>query len=74
MKRQKSRSYDNFCAIIPKRKEHSNDLRSLVIKHFQNEGSPRQKHCFQEKRCGTSLTSTKELNALETRSIEAERR
>ena len=28
--------------MISKRKEHSNDLRSLVIKHFLNGDSPRE--------------------------------
>ena len=31
-----------FFTMVPKRKEHSNDLRSLVIKHFQNGSSHRE--------------------------------
>ena len=31
-----------FFTIVPKRKKHSNDLRSLVIKHFQSGDSQRE--------------------------------
>ena len=63
--------------MLPKRKEHTvmtfvHESSSTFGVEIFSERS-RRKHCFHEKRCRISLTSTIELNALETCSIEAER-
>ena len=63
-----------FFTMVPRRKEYSNNLRSLVIKHFQNGHSQREiatKTLIFRETLGISLTSTKEPNALETCSVKA---
>ena len=63
-----------FFTMVPKRKEHSNDLRSLVIKYLQNGDSQRAIATKTLLPRETARNIINKYKRMETYSVEAERK